>query len=78
MRNAPPPERYALYGNLQILPRPTAYPMQAKRKEAREPHDSLSAIATEQLQNSRIVLNHLIVSKNEVRAVEACEEMSFS
>merc|ERR1712012_955425 len=25
MRNAPPPERYALYGNLQILPRPTAY-----------------------------------------------------
>merc|ERR1719447_502826 len=47
MRNAPPPERYALYGNLQILPRPTAYPMQAKRKEAREPHDSLSAITTE-------------------------------
>merc|ERR1719394_234303 len=47
MRNAPPPERYALYGNLQILPRPTAYPIQAKRKEAREPHDSLSAITTE-------------------------------
>ncbi len=41
MRNAPPPFSHTIYGNLQILPIPTADPMAAKTKPIYEPQFSL-------------------------------------
>ena len=63
-KNAPPPDLYALQGNLQMFPRPTAYPMQARRKDILEPQVSLSKVSLEVISKIRDCFKNILFDKS--------------